>query len=119
MLEIISPASGRVGGIIDVEIEASDEDGDELNISIYLDGEWFGNSTTAELNTAELSNGMHTIRASAHDGEDEGSAEVEFRVDNPWYFKPEVIIVLLVSSFTFLLILAVALGRPKEYDGEK
>lgn len=81
-VEIILPVDEYVRGTIDVEIDAEDEFGiGTINISI--DGEELTNTTSAELDTTELSDGEHTINATViDDAGNVGWHEITITVDN-------------------------------------
>ncbi|MCF8339025.1 MAG: SUMF1/EgtB/PvdO family nonheme iron enzyme [Bacteroidales bacterium] len=85
--EIINPSPGEEfprGDIVNIFVEAEDEDGNLKEVRFYIDSVEIGSTVSDSLpytykwETAEFSKGEHTIKAVANDEE---QAETEYSVD--------------------------------------
>jgi len=67
-VRILSPQRGNeLSGRVEIRVSAYDPDGDDLNVSIYVDSELVANSTSYSWQTKRWRNGPHVIRATASD----------------------------------------------------
>lgn len=76
-ITLFEPADGSVfeeGSIIDVNVAATDDDGDSLDYSIEIDGSVVSTTSNYTWHTDYESAGDHTIRVTVSDGTDEVSS---------------------------------------------
>jgi len=82
-LNITSPANGSVvRGRVVVRITSHDPDGDPVKVSIYIDGSKVSEGDEYVWKTSRWSNGVHTVVATASDGELNTSAVAQVTVHN-------------------------------------
>lgn len=107
-VRIVFPEEGEeLSGVVDVVVEADDPDGDEVTVSIYLDGESVSNSSTWVWRTGDWPDGEHMIRAVAGDGELESEHNLTVVVENPersWSLYVMIAAVLAVIALAAIFV---------------
>jgi len=106
VVDILRPGQGdEVSGDVDVVVRASDQDGDDISIIIYIDGEMVSEGETHVWETDRYENGEHELFAVASDGTLSSNQTVLLRVDNQRKIPPALPSILIIAGVILVIIL--------------
>jgi len=105
-IRVLRPgANGTLAGDVDIVVDAEDPDGDEVAVSIYVDGELVSERDTYVWKTRRWENGEHEILVLATDGNLTSNATIKCLLENPGGI-PVWSIAVAAGSIPGLLLLA-------------
>ncbi len=115
-VEIVAPGTSRVSGVVDIAVEASDPEGEEVEVGIYLDGALVSDLAEYRWDTELEENGEHLITARASDGTHVVTVNLTVWVDNS-PVHDAIWLTVMLSAFAGAVLVSAGYSRMMNRSG--